>query len=54
MSRRSTDVKLYPEELELLTLALQTSEALDLADDLMDQKGLSRLLNRLIRASDRT
>ena len=54
MSRRSTDIKLYPEELELITLALQTSEALDHADELMDQKGLSRLLNRLIRASDRT
>ena len=53
MSRRHTDVKLYSEELELITLALQTSEALDYAEELMDLKGLSKLLNRLIRAQDR-
>lgn len=53
MSRRSTDVKLYPEELELITLALQTEEAKDYVDDLMPPGTLQRLLNRLIRAQDR-
>lgn len=51
--RRSTDVKLYSEEIELITLALQTSEAMDYADDLMEPGALSKLLNRLIRAQDR-
>ena len=48
--RKSTDMKLYSEELELITLALQTEEAMDYADDLMDQGALHRLLNRIIRA----
>jgi hypothetical protein len=55
MSRRkSTDVKLYSEEIELITLALQTPEATDYAGDLMEAGALHRLLNRLIRAQDRT
>jgi hypothetical protein len=51
--KKSAEVKLYSEEIELITLALQTSEAMDYADDLMEPGALSKLLNRLIRAQDR-